>query len=281
MTNTSLDISHKVDPNHKGVIQKLKKIFDDLGVKFFIVGATARDFVLEYLHGIRAPRMTLDIDFAVKVKNWEIYKKIEPVLLDEQGFEESGQKQRFKYGDIIIDIVPFGEVSDGQKSISWPPEHTTVMSVSGFEEAYKYSTHITISQDPFLEVRVPTIPGMAIMKLISWNDSYPNRQKDAQDLYFLLLKVRYTDIGDRLFIDNKELLELEGLDDEMASIRILGQDMAKICQTGTLDEIIQILDKETIDGSNYRLVENIMEQRYDFDNVLIRLQKLKQGLKEI
>lgn len=282
MTNISLDISHKVDPEHKRAIQQSKEIFDDLGVKFFIVGALARDFVLEYLHGIRAPRMTMDIDFAVRVETWEVYEKIEKVLSNAQGFEKSEQKkQRFEYGETIIDIVPFGKVSDDQNLISWPPEHTTVMSVLGFEEAYKYSTKITISKDPFVEVRVPTIPGIAIMKLISWNDSFPERQKDAQDLYFLLLKCRYTDISERLFLENRELLESENLDDEMASIRILGQDMAKICQTITLNEIVQILDKETIEGSNYGLVENIMEQRYDFDDVLIRLQKLKQGLEEI
>ena len=212
MTNISLDISHKVDPEHKSAIQQTKEMLDELGVKFFIVGASARDFVLEYLHGIRAPRRTMDIDFAVRVENWGAYEKIEKVLSEAQGFEKSKQiKHRFEYGETIIDIVPFGKVSDDQNLISWPPEHEIVMSVSGFEEAYKCSTQIIISKEPFLEVRVPTIPGMAVMKLISWHDAFPEQQKDAQDLYFLLLKYKYTDVIDRLYIDNKELLESEGL----------------------------------------------------------------------
>jgi len=281
MTNISLDISHKVDLEHKEVIRQLKKILDDLGVKFFIVGASARDFVLEYLHGIRAPRMTMDIDFAVKVENWEAYEKIERALLKTQGVRKTKQKQRFECGETIIDIVPFGKVSDDQNLISWPPEHDLVMSVSGFEDAYNHSTQIIVSKEPFLEIKVPTIPGMVIMKLIAWNDSFPERQKDAQDLYFLLLKYKYTDIVDRLFIDNKELLESEDFDDEMACIRILGQDMAKISSAKTLNEIIEILDKETAEISKFRLVMNIMEQRYGFDDVLTRLQKLKQGLEEI
>jgi len=41
-----LDISHKVDPEHKSAIQQTKEMLDELGVKFFIVGASARDFVL-------------------------------------------------------------------------------------------------------------------------------------------------------------------------------------------------------------------------------------------
>jgi len=154
----------------------------------------------------------MDIDFAVRVENWGAYEKIEKVLSEAQGFEKSKQiKHRFEYGETIIDIVPFGKVSDDQNLISWPPEHEIVMSVSGFEEAYKCSTQIIISKEPFLEVRVPTIPGMAVMKLISWHDAFPEQQKDAQDLYFLLLKYKYTDVIDRLYIDNKELLESEGL----------------------------------------------------------------------
>ncbi|MDA3790144.1 MAG: nucleotidyl transferase AbiEii/AbiGii toxin family protein [Desulfobacula sp.] len=282
MINIYLDISHKVDPEHKSAILQINKILDELGVKFFIVGASARDFVLEYLHGIRAPRRTMDIDFAVRVKSWGVYEKIENVLLKAKDFKKSKkQKQRFKYGETIIDIVPFGKISDDQSFISWPPEHDIVMSVSGFEDAYNYATQIIISKDPFLEIKVPTIPGMAIMKLISWNDSFPERQKDAQDLYFLLLKYKYTDIIERLYIDNKDLLESEGFDDEISSIRILGQDMAKISSTSTMNEIIQILEKETTEDSDFRLVSNIMEQKYNFDDVLTRLQKLKQGLEEI
>ena len=67
----------------------------------------------------------------------------------------------------------------------------------------------------------------------------------------------------------------------MASIRILGQDMAKISSAKTLNEIIQILDKETKENSDFNLVKNIMEQRYNFDDVLAHLEKLKQGLEEI
>ncbi|MBU1696127.1 MAG: hypothetical protein KKD21_03665, partial [Proteobacteria bacterium] len=113
-----MDISHKVDPEHKSAILHIKKMLDELGVRFFIVGASARDFVLEYLHGIPAPRRTMDIDFAVRIESWELYEKIENVLSNAQGFKKSKQKQRFEYGETIIDIVPFGKISDDQNLIS-------------------------------------------------------------------------------------------------------------------------------------------------------------------
>ena len=152
MIDISLDISHKVDPEHRNAILQIKGMLDVLGVKFFIVGASARNFVLEYLHGIRAPRMTMDIDFAVRVESWELYEKIQNAILNAQGFSKTTQKQRFEYGETIIDIVPFGNVSDDQEFISWPPEHDIVMSVSGFEDAYNYSTQLIISKDIILRM---------------------------------------------------------------------------------------------------------------------------------
>ncbi|MCG8618533.1 MAG: hypothetical protein MI802_20125 [Desulfobacterales bacterium] len=155
------------------------------------------------------------------------------------------------------------------------------MSVSGFEDAYKYATKIIVAKNPDVEIKVPTIPGMAFMKLISWDDAGSSRPKDAQDMYFFLLNYKHTHVIDRIFIENQELLVSEGLDDEMASIRLLGQDMAKICNTDTRAKIIQILRNETSEDSDFRLTVDIMNHRYDFEDVLIRLQKLRHGFEEV
>ena len=90
------------------------------------------------------------------------------------------------------------------------------------------------------------------------------------------------DISHKVDPEHKSaILHIKKMLDEIASIRILGQDMAKICSNRCLNEIIQILDKETAEDSSLRLVIHILEQRYDFEDVLTRLQKLKQGLEEI
>jgi predicted nucleotidyltransferase len=87
------------------------------------------------------------------------------------------------------------------------PEHDIVMSVAGFEDAYHCSTKIQISTQPNVEIRVPTIPGMAIMKLLSWEDAFPDRPKDALDLYFLLLHYKDADIVERIFVENKKIFD--------------------------------------------------------------------------
>lgn len=280
MTNISLNISDKINPEHQKVIRQLKQVLDQLGIPFFIIGASARDFVVEYLHDIESPRMTLDIDFAVRIDTWQQYDLIHEALLKVPGFKKTNQKQRFECGDTIIDIVPFGQVSDKGNVISWPPEHDVFMCVSGFEDAFKYSIKVQIAEDPDLEIKVPTIPGMVLMKLISWDDAGHSRPKDAQDVYFLALNYKNTDVVDRLFIENHELFVSEGYDDQMASIRLLGQDMARICHAETKNTVTEILTRETSDASEFRLILDMVGRKYDFDDVLAHMQKLKQGLEE-
>ncbi len=56
------------------------------------------------------------------------------------------------------------------------------MNVMGFREAYEAASLVRLAKSPLLDVRVPTVPGMALMKIISWRDKYPERSKDAEDL---------------------------------------------------------------------------------------------------
>ncbi len=208
MTKISLNISGKVSSAHLKAISAIKKIADGLGIKFFVVGATARDFVLTCLYGVKAPRMTLDIDFGIEIKDWGSYVKIEKGLIESGQFKQTKEKQ--------------------------------------------------LNQDPYLEILVPTLPGLAVLKILSWKHSYPERQKDAEDLLFIINNYEHTDIMDRIFNERVEILESEAFDYKMASIRILGQDMAKICNPVTIAEVKDIFIKETSRTSQFHLVAHMM-----------------------
>jgi predicted nucleotidyltransferase len=66
----------------------------------------------------------------------------------------------------MIDIIPFGNISNIENQISWPPEYSVIMSVSGFEEVYQHATPIVVNHDPYLEIKVPTLPGLAVLALL-------------------------------------------------------------------------------------------------------------------
>ena len=280
MSNTSFDISGKIETSYIDALLAIKKIADHLDIPFFIVGATARDILLEHFHNIKAPRMTMDIDLGVRVPDWGKFQDLTDSMLAGDKFTKAKENQRFFYNGFPIDLVPFGDISDVNKEIKWPPEYEIIFSTLGFDEAYEFSVLFRLSSDPLLEVRVPTIPGLAIMKLISWDEKYPDRTKDAEDLLFIMEK--YVDVIDQNDLYDKEatLLKEEGFDNQIACIRLLGRDMAKISNTDTLNKIKEILSSETDEQSQYRLIPNFVNVRNDFEKVLSLLNKLKQGILE-
>ena len=57
----------------------------------------------------------------------------------------------------MIDILPFGPITDEDKKISWAPEHEIIMSMVGFEEAYECSITVRLSSDPVLDIKLSTM----------------------------------------------------------------------------------------------------------------------------
>lgn len=174
-----LDISKKIDSEHRDLLVRVKKGADSLGLPFFIVGASARDFVLQYCYDITSLRATEDIDIGIMVDSWPQFEYLKKLLLENDGFSETSRAERLKYKNTYIDIVPFGGIEDEDKTFRWPNNPERVMKTMGFEEAYKYSIDIRIDQKKDIIIKVSSLPGLAVMKLISWKDKYPDRKRDV------------------------------------------------------------------------------------------------------
>lgn len=159
----------------------------------------------------------------------------------------------------MVDIVPFGPITGEDKKISWPPEYEVIMSLVGFEEAYEYSITVRLSSDPVLDIKLSTLPGLAIMKLISWKDN-PERKRDAGDLLLIMNKYEEAGNSERLYGKELPLLREEDFDARMAGIRLLGRDMAKISDTHTFRIVKSILDAEIEDLSHYKLVSDMIRE---------------------
>jgi predicted nucleotidyltransferase len=195
----------------------------------------------------------------------------------------TGNKHRFLFGEVVVDIIPFGPVADRNMMIRWP-EHEYIMSVLGFQEAYDHSINVRLSSNPLLETRVSSLAGLALIKLIAWRDAYPERQKDAEDLKFIMHQYEDTGIMDRLYDTEQALLQEEGHDVRRASIRLLGRDMAGIADAESRAAIKSILDRETEAGSQYRLLSDMLRgsssRDEQFDGLLLQVVQLKKGFLE-
>ena len=158
------------------------------------------------------------------------------------------------------------------------------MNMAGFEEVYENSTTIRLSSAPELDIKLPTLPGLAILKIISWEQRYPVRKKDAEDLLFILRK--YEDAGntERLYGKELNLLIEESFDTTNAGARLLGRDMANIANSGTLNALRRILENETWDQGQFKLVMDMVRGTQSigdhFDKALLLVEKLKKGLIE-
>ena len=285
MTNIFLNLSGKIEKPVVDTLHILKRVADSFRITFFVVGASARDFILKHQYGIEPRRKTGDIDLGVEVASWEQFKALFGSLISTGQFSPTPERQRLRCGTVLIDILPFGAITDEDKKISWPPEHEIIMSMVGFQEAYEHSITVRVSSDPDLDIKLASLPGLAIMKLVSWKEKYPDRKRDAEDL--LLIMDKYDEAGNsaRLYEEDLPLLQEEDFDATLAGTRLLGRDMAKISDSKTFLIVKEILDAETEEMGEYKLATDMMREAgmsdTRFDEILAQLMKLRQGFVEI
>ena len=64
---TSENIEH---PLLKPVLEELIPVFQQRGITFYIIGAVARDIILD-INNEKSKRVTMDLDIAIAVDHWE------------------------------------------------------------------------------------------------------------------------------------------------------------------------------------------------------------------
>ena len=237
----SITPSKPVDPSTIRVLRAVNHVASALNCPFFVAGATARDLMLVNVYGLRPGRATRDIDFGIAVESWDEFQGLkERMIATGQFAGDSKAHQRLVYTDraagfsIPVDLIPFRGVASANKMIAWPPSRDVVLNVAGFEEAWASSLQVAVEEG--FTVRVASVPGLTLLKLIAWADRGAQNNKDAADLYRLL--ATYSDAGncDRLYDQEPALLEAVEFDLELAGAQLLGRDVARICPPITLRE---------------------------------------------
>ncbi|MDQ7818416.1 MAG: nucleotidyl transferase AbiEii/AbiGii toxin family protein [Melioribacteraceae bacterium] len=252
-----LDISTKIDPFSLEVLTLVSKITDTLKMDFFVIGASARDIIFNLVHNIKIQRGTNDIDFSMRVRNWEDYLKLTNAL-QENNFTPSQIVHRFTYKTIpSIDIIPFGEISSDSNTIKWPDKEAKEMSVIGFEECYLDSELVRIQSNPPLDIKIASTRGMVLMKLISWKDGYPSRSRDAIDISYIIKN--YIEAGnmDRMQSEHADLIN-EEFDFELTGATLVGRDIKHITKSSTLEYLINMLEEEISEGSNSKFISDML-----------------------
>lgn len=245
MTSTLLDFSQKSDLVPLATVaQALQVVAQPLGIDYFLIGAAARDLMLQHAHNIAPSRRTEDVDFAVSVSDWPIFETLRTALLGSGYFSAKSKtaihKLRHEATGLPLDIVPFGGIENPDRTISWPPDHHTVFDCFGAREAFEVSIPVQLPKN--VTLRVASISALALLKITAWEDrkhSHPGR--DAGDL--LLYARHYMDCDnlDRAAQDHSDLFNKDDYDYVATGARLLGRDIANLVDKRSIEPILSIL----------------------------------------
>jgi|TARA_Y100000296_G_scaffold13775_1_gene16075 predicted nucleotidyltransferase len=245
MTQSDIDIRGRLP---LGLIEMYRQVItqvETLGIPYFVVGAMARDLVLHHGFGAPIDRATRDIDFAIQVEDWESFNQLKGALRQVGFISDDKIAHRLFYrchddADWILDVLPFGSLTDEYQDLSLPPDGDCKLSMMGFSEAASNAWSVLIADDCTIPVVSPW--GMVMLKLIAWGDSPVSlRAKDAQDIAHVVRQVQkvpafYGELYDGGYA------ETCGYDNDQATALLLG---ARIAAMATL-QTRQFIEERTL-----------------------------------
>jgi predicted nucleotidyltransferase len=284
MSNISLDLSNKLPAEQVNIIRHVVRAAESQRLRLFIVGAQARDLLLQYVYRLPVHRATNDIDFGIIVESWDEFTRLRDNLIADKKFQpHRTMNQRLTHqSGLLIDLVPFGGLEEVSGQISWPPDYSIVMSTVGFRESYDNSVEVRIADD--LSVRVASLAGLALMKIVAWDER--RFERDAQDLRLIMR--HYLDAGnqDRVYSKEGDCFDLlnEEFDYDKASARILGRDIGRLL-TDTSRQIVERALSNEADQRSVAALATVMVRNsatyYDaYDVAMTMLGELGAGILE-
>jgi len=249
-----MTLTKDLDPDWLSALSIIKSQADGLGITFMVIGASARDILLG-VWDISPIRATRDVDLAIEIASWIRFDQLKEALINTGSFHADKAMQTLIFeSHLPIDLVPYGDLEKTNSEISWPPDHAVQMSVIGMKEAFDSSLTLILTKSPLLEINVASATGIVLLKLLAWEDRKLDTTKDAEDLYFLLR--HYIDLGNQARLEANHVDLFEEID--TAHARLLGRDLIEICSTTTLSVVKSILDRETDNSNESKLVRDML-----------------------
>jgi predicted nucleotidyltransferase len=274
MIDTLFDLSGKLDPVREIVFRDVAEASAALGIPFFVVGACARDLLLDLCYSIPAYRATNDIDFGIRVETWNMFEEVKRSLTETGRYaSELHRPERLRSAEgVFIDVVPFGGVEDSvTRNIVWAPDNSVVMSALGFEEAYRNAINVRVAGD--LIVAVSSLAGLTLMKLVAWNDR--RTAKDAKDLKLILSEYLRAGNEARLEGEHADLLEEEKfVSFALTSSRLLGRDLALIMTDQSRQVVLRMLSDTSA------LASGMASESIEIDDAFASAQEMLEAFRQ-
>ena len=215
----------------------------ELKIDIMLIGAFARDHWSERFDLQGNTRTTYDVDFSCQVAAWHEFEKLFGLLKSGYGLLPDVKKNHSLWlrDEISLDLIPCGGIADSSGMISWPPDHETALCVRGYDVAKQDAETVVFGKQP---VKVIKPHWLALLKLQSFAGNPDERDRDLQDLYFLIRNYcDCIDLEKRLYsadgIDH-DLLEADNFDFELAGVPLICRDCRRF-DAETTDKILAFI----------------------------------------
>ena len=120
--------------------------------------------------------------------------------------------------------MPFGRgIEEPRAVIHWPSDITTVMSVAGFAEVLASNT-----ESAGQRIRLASVPGLAIFKLVAWSDRGTTTDKDAVGFSRLLSTYEHVVGPDDLYVAHLAAREENDFEPDATEASLPGAHMRAI-----------------------------------------------------
>lgn len=266
------------------MLEALERGFQKFGIDYYLVGAVSRDVWMSGIHKITPRRTTGDIDFAVFINDKGIYEQLKNYLINTEGF--AGYRGNafvliWKDGT-EVDLMPFGAIEDESRTVTVQGTGYTTIHVEGFKEVYEH-------QLPEIELnnqhnfKVCTLPGIVLLKLISWDDRPEVRRDDIKDISDILQ--HFFDMYQEVIWENHNDLFNEDNDNSLLAIaaRVMGREVAKIAKRSPHlhNRILTILETNSANLESSRMAFIMREYfGHALEECVYLVKELKRGFED-
>lgn len=234
--------SSKISFNHRGIkdfFALINSVCDQYSLSYFVIGAFARDIILEHIFGQEGGLATKDIDIAIQLKSWDEYKLFTKELIDCHGFKQGRNAHEYVAPNgIITDIVPYGELEKNRSIIF--PGYDREINMIGFQEVDAAAMEILI--DGQVTTWIASIESIVMLKLFAWKDRQPSisSEKHVRDIA-LIIDAYYLSKVAEFAEEFSDLFDTDDFDERGVGARAIGRRIGQLSK-GHEGLVVQLLE---------------------------------------
>ncbi|MCY1520389.1 hypothetical protein D9M68_551640 [compost metagenome] len=264
----------------RDIIYALEGAVQNIGIDYYLIGAVARDAWFQLEHIIS--RRTSDIDFAILMPEQKQFDELKTFLSKQKGYVETKGNSftMISPEGTVIDILPFGSVEiDETVNATYG---TVKIATNGFKEIYDAALASFDTDDEQLKVKVASLSGIVLLKLIAHKDRPELRIKDPGDI--LEIFRHYFDLHTAFIYEHHADLFEKETSLEIIATRVIGRNIGDIIKGNPYlrKKISDYLASEIAKHENSSLIRLMQRssERYRQEEITTMIQELLKGIRE-